>query len=79
MKTLLDFLPFLLFFGAFKLYDIYIGTAVLMVATALQMAVVYRMDGRLQLMQKITLALVLVFGALNKIAVNKMLRTQRCS
>jgi intracellular septation protein len=64
MKTLLDFLPFLLFFGAFKLYDIYIGTAVLMAATALQMAVVYRLDGRLQLMQKITLALVLVFGAL---------------
>jgi intracellular septation protein len=64
MKTLLDFLPFLLFFGAFKLYDIYIGTAVLMAATTLQMALVYRMDGRLQAIQKITLGLVLVFGAL---------------
>jgi intracellular septation protein len=64
MKTLLDFLPFLFFFGAFKLYDIYIGTAVLMGATALQMLIVYRMDGKLQTMQKITLALVLVFGAL---------------
>ena len=64
MKTLLDFLPFLLFFGAFKLYDIYVGTAVLMAATALQMLVIYRLDGRLQLMQKITLALVLAFGTL---------------
>jgi len=64
MKTLLDFLPFLLFFGAFKLFDIYVGTAVLMAATALQMFVVYRMDGRLQTMQKITLLLVLVFGTL---------------
>ena len=36
MKTLIDFLPFLFFFGAFKLYDIYVGTAVLMAATALQ-------------------------------------------
>jgi intracellular septation protein len=64
MKTLLDFLPFVLFFGAFKLYDIYVGTAVLMAATALQMLVVYRLDGRLQLMQKITLLLVLAFGTL---------------
>ena len=64
MKTLLDFLPFVLFFGAFKLYDIYIGTAVLMAATVVQMLLVYRLDGRLQVMQKITLALVLVFGAL---------------
>jgi intracellular septation protein len=64
MKTLLDFLPFVLFFGAFKLYDIYVGTAVLMAATALQMAVVYRLDGRLQTIQKVTLLLVLVFGTL---------------
>ena len=64
MKTLLDFLPFLFFFGAFKLYDIYVGTAVLMAATALQMLAVYRMDGKLQTMQKVTLGLVLVFGAL---------------
>lgn len=64
MKTLLDFLPFVLFFGAFKLYDIYVGTAVLMAATTVQMVLVYRMDGRLQAMQKITLGLVLLFGAL---------------
>jgi intracellular septation protein len=64
MKTLIDFLPFLLFFGAFKLFDIYVGTAVLMAATAVQMLLVYRMDGRLQMIQKITLALVLVFGTL---------------
>jgi intracellular septation protein len=64
MKTLIDFLPFLFFFGAFKLYDIYVGTAVLMAATTVQMLLVYRMDGRLQVIQKITLALVLVFGSL---------------
>jgi intracellular septation protein len=64
MKTLLDFLPFVLFFGAFKHYDIYVGTAVLMAATTIQMLLVYRMDGRLQTIQKITLLLVLVFGTL---------------
>ena len=40
MKTLIDFFPILLFFGAFKLYDIYIGTAVLMVATVAQMGLI---------------------------------------
>ena len=38
MKTLIDFFPILLFFGAYKFYDIYVGTAVLMGATVLQMA-----------------------------------------
>jgi intracellular septation protein len=64
MKALLDFLPILLFFGAFKLYDIYIATAVLMAATTLQMSVLYLIDGKLQTLHKITLALILGFGSL---------------
>lgn len=64
MKILIDFFPILLFFGAYKAYDIYIGTGVLMAATVLQMALIYGIDRKLTMMQKITLALVLVFGAL---------------
>jgi intracellular septation protein len=64
MKTLLDFLPIALFFGAYKLADIYLATGVLMAATLLQMAVIYKLDGRLQTMHKITLGLVLAFGTL---------------
>ncbi|WP_341903900.1 septation protein A [Polaromonas sp. YR568] len=64
MKQLLDFLPILLFFGAFKVYDIYVATGVIMVATTLQMAILYKLDGGLQTMHKVTLALVLGFGAL---------------
>ena len=64
MKILIDFLPILLFFGAYKTYDIYVGTAVLMAATVLQMAVIYGIDRKLQALHKITLALVLIFGAL---------------
>lgn len=64
MKLLIDFFPILLFFGSYKLYDIYVGTAVLMAATVLQMGLVYAIDRRLPMMHKITLALVLVFGAL---------------
>jgi intracellular septation protein len=64
MKQLLDFLPILLFFGAYKMYNIYVATGVIMAATVVQMAILYKMDGRLQTMHKVTLALVLGFGAL---------------
>ena len=64
MRFLIDFFPILLFFGAYKLHDIYVGTAVLMAATVLQSGIIYAIDRRLQTMQKATLALVLVFGAL---------------
>jgi intracellular septation protein len=40
------------------------STAVLMVSTVVQMAIVYKMDGHLQTMHKVTLGLVLGFGAL---------------
>lgn len=64
MKILIDFFPILLFFGAYKLYDIYLATGVLMAATVLQMGLVYAIDRKLQLMHKITLALILIFGTL---------------
>ena len=64
MKILIDFFPILAFFGAYKAYDIYVGTVVLMAGTVLQMAIIYGMDRKLQAMHKITLVLVLVFGAL---------------
>ena len=52
MKFLLDFLPIVLFFGAFKLADIYVATGVLMAATVVQMAITYAIERRLQTMQK---------------------------
>ncbi len=64
MKLLIDFFPILLFFGSYKLYDIYVGTGVLMAATVLQMALIYGIDRKLQAMHKLTLLLVLIFGTL---------------
>ena len=64
MKLLLDFLPIVLFFGAYKLFDIFVATGVLMAATVLQMGTIYLIDHKLQAMHKITLALILVFGSL---------------
>lgn len=50
--------------AAYKLGDIYSATAVLMVATVVQTGVIYAIDKKLQTLQKVTLLLVLVFGAL---------------
>ena len=64
MKQLLDFLPIILFFAAYKLYGIYVATGVLMAATTAQMAILYFIDRKLSTMHKVTLALILIFGTL---------------
>jgi intracellular septation protein len=64
MKIFLDLFPILVFFAGYKLYDIYAGTAALMAATVVQMAIIYGMERKLQFMQKVTLVLILGFGTL---------------
>jgi intracellular septation protein len=64
MKILLDFLPLVFFFAAYKLWNIYVATAVLMAATVVQMSIVYWLDKKLSTMHKATFVLILVFGAL---------------
>ena len=72
MKILIDFLPILLFVGAYKLYDIYVATGVLMGATVAQMALIYTIDRRLTTMHKITMLLILVFGTLTLVLQNEL-------
>jgi intracellular septation protein len=62
MKQLLEFFPILLFFVAYKLYDIYIATAVVIGATIVQVAIAWFKYHKVETMQWITLALVIVFG-----------------
>ena len=73
MRFLLEFLPILLFFAAYKLHAwfgvgkdeaIYFATPVLMGATALAMGIVYAIDRKLTALQKITLGMILVFGSI---------------
>lgn len=64
MKQILDFLPILLFVVAYKIYGSYVATAVLMAATTLQMAILYKLDGKLSTLHKVTLGLILGFGAM---------------
>jgi intracellular septation protein len=64
MRLLIDFFPIALFVAAYKLHDIYMATAVLMAATVVQTGIIYAVDRKLQTLHKITLVLVIVFGAL---------------
>lgn len=62
MKILFDFFPILLFFIGFKLYDIYVATMVAIVATAVQVGVVWFRTRKVEPTHLITLALIVVFG-----------------
>lgn len=62
MKLLFDFLPILLFFIAYKLSDIYVATAVIIVASTVQVSWFWLKHRRVENMHLITLGLVLVLG-----------------
>lgn len=62
MKLLFDFFPVILFFIAFKLYGIYVATAVAIVASVLQVAYVYIKNRRIEKMHLVTLGLIVILG-----------------
>ncbi len=62
MKQLLEFIPIILFFIAYKLYDIYVATAVVIGATIIQVAITWIKYRKVEKMQWITLALIIVMG-----------------
>jgi len=68
MKLLLDFFPILLFFGAFKLWDIFVATTVAIVATLIQLAWMRYSTGRTEPMQWLSLGVIVVFGGATLIA-----------
>lgn len=62
MKLLLDFFPILLFFIAFKMYDIYVATAVAIAASVVQVSYLYIKNKRVEKMHLVTLALIVILG-----------------
>ena len=63
MSALIDFLPILAFFVAYKTVGIWTATGVLMAATALQLAVAWLRTRRLSPMMLWSAVLVFAFGA----------------
>lgn len=64
MQFLLEFLPVLLFFLAFKFYNIYVATVVGIVATSLQVVISRCLRGVWDNKQLVTLGVFVFFGSL---------------
>lgn len=64
MKLLFDFFPILLFFIAYKVYDIYVATAVAIVAAILQVSYGWFTKRKVDPMHWVSLGLIVVFGGL---------------
>jgi intracellular septation protein len=62
MKFLFDIFPVILFFAAFKLYGIYIATAVAIAATFAQIGWMWLKHRKVDNMQWVSLGLIVVFG-----------------
>jgi intracellular septation protein len=62
MKFLFDLFPVILFFVAFKLFDIYAATAVAIAATFLQIGWLKWKRRKVDMMMWISLAIIVVFG-----------------
>jgi intracellular septation protein len=63
-KQLLEFTPLVFFFAAYWFFGFIWASAVLVMATVIAMAAIYRYEGTLSKMQIFTTSLVVVFGGL---------------
>lgn len=64
IKPVVDFGPLVLFFIAFKLYDLRVATAVVMAATLACIAIGYWVTRQVSPMQRVTAVVFLIFGTL---------------
>ena len=68
MKLLLDFFPIILFFAAFKIWGIYAATAVAIAATVVQIVYLRLRNDRVEPMQRVRLAVIVLFGGATLLA-----------
>jgi intracellular septation protein len=64
MKLLFDFFPILLFFAAYKFSDIFVATGVGIAATIVQIVWARVHKGKVEPLQWVSLAIIVVFGGL---------------
>ena len=71
MKLLIDFLPIVVFFVAFKLFDIWVATGVAIAATVAQIAWLRWSTGKVEPMQWLSLGVIVLFGGATLLAHNE--------
>ncbi len=64
MKFLYDFFPILLFFIAYKTFDIYVATAVAMISSVVQVGAFWLQHRRVETMHLVTLVSIMVLGSI---------------
>ncbi|MCG8707711.1 septation protein A [Brenneria sp. 4F2] len=64
MKQLIDFMPLVVFFVFYKLYDIYVASGALIAATALALVITWVVYRKIEKMTLITFVMVAIFGTL---------------
>lgn len=64
VRPVADYGPLVLFFGAYKLYDLMVATAVIVVASLIALALTWFYERRVPIMPLVTAAVVTVFGGL---------------
>jgi intracellular septation protein len=72
MQPLFDLLPILLFFITYKVYGLYISTAVMMGSSLLQNAIYWLIHRRFEKMQVLVLGLILVLGTFTLVLHNPL-------
>lgn len=72
MKLFFDFLPIIIFFVAYKLFNIYVATASAILAAMLQMGYTLLRKQRPDMMQIITLAMIVILGSATLFLKNEM-------
>ncbi len=71
MKLLYDFFPIILFFAAYKTYDIFVATAVAILASVLQVALYWLKNKRFERMHLISMGLIVVLGGMTLVLRDK--------
>ena len=72
MKILFDFFPVLVFFLAYKSFDIYVATLMLMVMTYLQILGIWLKKKQIETTYKMMAVLITIFGSLTLILHNEL-------
>src|SRR5690242_21260578 len=62
MQFIADYFPLLLFFAAFKLWDIYVATGVAIVASVIQIGYMRWRRGKIEVVHWLSLVIIVVFG-----------------
>lgn len=73
MKLLFDFFPILLFFGAYKLYDFKVATAVAIVASVVQTLLYWLRYRRVEKMHLVSMVLIVVLGGATLLLENELI------